>query len=201
MIDRSVYLKYWKDDRVNILALYLTKGAPYQAKSFEIANSLKTLFENKGQIVISNQEIKAKVMEIFDQTFAITRVLEWITIFISLLGVINMLLANLVDQKREVGILRSIGASRFQIGSLTLYESLWMAVVANFLGGLGGTALSLILVYVINKQSFFWTIQFDLSGMIFLRVFLIITGSVFVAAFYPAKTAAGGNIREAVNYE
>lgn len=201
VIDRSLYLKYWKDDRVNILAVYLEKERGFQQGAEAIKERLKPFLDEKGLTVISNQEIKTKVMEIFDQTFSITRVLEWITIFISLLGVVNMLLANLLDQKREIGILRSIGLSRNQIGMLTLFEALWMAIVASLLGGVGGTALSLILIYVINKQSFFWTIQFDFSGMVFIRTFLAVTLTALIAAFFPARRAAGENISDSVRYE
>jgi putative ABC transport system permease protein len=127
--------------------------------------------------------------------------LEWITILISLLGVINMLLANLLDQKREIGILRSLGATRHQIGTLTLYEAGWVTLIANLMGAAGGLGLSLILIYVINKQSFLWSIQFDFSGMVFLRTFLLVTSAALLAGYFPAKEAAKGNIAEAVHYE
>jgi putative ABC transport system permease protein len=201
VIDRSIYLKYWKDDRVNILAVYLEKEGKFQQGGEAMKKRLKAFLDENGLTAISNQEIKTKVMEIFDQTFSITRVLEWITILISLLGVVNMLLANLLDQKREIGILRSIGFSRNQIGLLTLCEALWMTIVASFLGGIGGTALSLILIYVINKQSFFWTIQFDFSWMVYIRTFLVVMLTALAAAYFPARRAAGGNIAESIRYE
>ncbi|MBI1824239.1 MAG: ABC transporter permease [Nitrospirae bacterium] len=201
VMDRSAYLKYWKDERLNILAVYLVKKGDLHKRESEVKEKLESILNGEEMIVISNQEIRSKVLEIFDQTFSVTRVLEWITILISLLGVINMLMANLLDQKREIGILRSIGASRNQIGVLVLMEALWIILVANLLGGVGGTALSLILIHVINKQSFFWTIQFDLSPMIYFRTFMIVTATALLAAFIPAKNKAGENIREAVQYE
>lgn len=201
VIDRSLYLKYWKDDRLNILPIYLEKDGFLQRESAAIKERLQPLLDKNGLTVISNQEIKTKVMEIFDQTFSIARVLEWITILIALLGVVNMLLANLLDQKREIGIMRSIGLARNQIGLLTLFEALWMAIVADLLGGIGGTALSLILIYVINKQSFLWTIQFYFSWMILIRIFLNVTLTALIAAYFPARKAAGENIAESIRYE
>ncbi|MBI1820970.1 MAG: ABC transporter permease [Nitrospirae bacterium] len=201
VIDRSLYLKYWNDPLVNVLAVYLSKESIDQRRGEAIRREVEEALQKKDLLVISNQEIKSKVMAIFDQTFAITRVLEWITIFISLLGIINTLLANLLEQKREIGILRSMGATRNQIGILTLCETGWITLLGNLLGAVGGLALSLILIFVINKQSFFWSIQFDFSGMIFLRTFAIVTLTAILAGYFPARNAAGGNISEAVHYE
>jgi putative ABC transport system permease protein len=200
-MDRLLYLKYWKDPAVNLLAVYLGKNKIPEGAEEEIRKKISLSIRGKGLFVISNREIKFKVMEIFDQTFSVTRALEWITILISLLGVINMLLANLLDQKREIGILRSLGATRHQIGTLTLYEAGWVTLIANLMGAAGGLGLSLILIYVINKQSFLWSIQFDFSGMVFLRTFLLVTSAALLAGYFPAKEAAKGNIAEAVHYE
>jgi putative ABC transport system permease protein len=201
VMDRLLYLKYWKDPEVNLLAVYLEKNKIPEGTEEEIRKKISIVIRGKGLFVISNREIKLKVMEIFDQTFSVTRALEWITILISLLGVINMLLANLLDQKREIGILRSLGATRHQIGTLTLYEAVWVTLIANLVGAAGGLGLSLILIYVINRQSFLWSIQFDFSGMVFLRTFLLVTSAALLAGYFPAKEAAKGNIAESVHYE
>ncbi|MHB8481375.1 MAG: FtsX-like permease family protein [Nitrospiria bacterium] len=201
VIDRSLYLKYWSDPMVNVLAVYLSKEEAGQSEREMIRKKIEALLQKKDLSVISTGEIKSKVMAIFDQTFAITRVLEWMTIFISLLGIINTLLANILERKREIGVLRSIGVTRNQIGVLTLCEAGWMALLGNLFGAAGGLALALILIFVINKQSFFWTIQFDFSGMVFLRTFIIVTLTAVMAGYLPARRAAGSNISEAVHYE
>ncbi len=91
-----------------------------------------------------------------------------------------------------------MGATRNQIGILMLCEAGWITLLGNLLGSVGGLALSLILIFVINKQSFFWSIQFDFSGMVFLRTFAIVTLTAILAGYFPARNAAGGNISEAV---
>ena len=201
VMDRSLYLKYWSDPMVNLLGVYLLNESLDQSERETIRKKIESVVQKKDLRVISNREIKSDVMAIFDQTFAITHVLEWITIFISLLGIINTLLANILEQKREIGILRSMGVTRSQIGLLTLCEAGWMALLGNLFGAVGGLALSLILIFVINKQSFFWSIQFDFSGMVFIKTFLIVTLTAVLAGYLPSRKSAGRNISDAVHYE
>ena len=201
VIDRGLYQKYWKEDRFNLLAIYLERSAGLEATATAVRNYIRNLPGNGDFSLTSNAEIRKRVMEIFDQTFSITRVLEWVTILISLLGVINLLLANLLDRKREIGILRSIGMSGVQVGALTLLEGFWIALVANMIGSLAGTALSMILIFVINKQSFYWTIQPAFSGSVYARIFFLVSFSAFCASFFPALKASEGEIRQAIQYE
>lgn len=204
VLDRSLYGKYWNDSRFNVLAIYLDKRL-----SPQVIRTITASIENRaGQsgdeqkgVLISNREIRERILEIFDETFALTRALEWITVLIALLGVANLLILNILERKREIGIMRSVGFSAPQVKRMVLYEAGWISVIANLLGLAGGIGLSLVLIYVINKQSFQWTILFDFSWFLPLRVFLGVSAVALVAGYFAAMRAAQGVIADAVHYE
>ena len=109
---------------------------------------------------MSNAEIRRAALTIFDRTFAITYALEAVSIFVAVMGIAGALLALVIDRRRELGLLRFLGASKRQVQRLILFEAGLLGLLANAAGLALGVALSLLLVFVINKQSFGWTIQF-----------------------------------------
>ena len=99
-------------------------------------------------------------MQVFDRTFSITWALEAVAILVAMLGAANSLLALVLDRRRELGLLRYLGASTGQIRGMILTEAAFLGLFAAILGLALGFALSLLLIFVVNKQSFGWTIQF-----------------------------------------
>jgi putative ABC transport system permease protein len=115
--------------------------------------------------------------------------------------VAGALLALVIDRKRELGLLRFLGARSAQIRRMILAEAALLGLLANLAGLVLGFVLSLILIFVINKQSFGWTIRFHwpiavLSG----AISLIFTATV-LAGFYPARIAVRLNPVEVVHEE
>ena len=104
--------------------------------------------------------LRRDAIEIFDRTFAITWALEAVAIVVAMLGAANSLLALVLDRRRELGLLRYLGASAQQIRRMILTEAALLGALAILLGLALGFALSLLLIFVVNKQSFGWTIQF-----------------------------------------
>jgi putative ABC transport system permease protein len=145
--------------------------------------------------------LKARVLEIFDQTFAITYALETVALVVAALGILNTLVASVLERTREIGVLRSVGFTRGGIRRTVLCEAAVMGLLANVVGALAGLALSLILIYVINKQSFGWTIQFSFPGRLLAEYALLTLGASVAAGFLPAWRASRLPIAEAVRYE
>ncbi len=149
----------------------------------------------------SNQELKTEVMRIFDHSFAITYSLEIIGVGVALLGLFNTLIALIIERRREIGILRFIGAFQEQVKKMILIEAGLLGLLGSFLGLAAGIAISYLLIFVINKQSFGWTIQvFFPYGLIVLSVILF-WAVAFAAGVYPARLATRLNPREAVRAE
>jgi putative ABC transport system permease protein len=140
-------------------------------------------------------------MKIFDQTFLITYALEWIAVIIALIGIANTLSVSVLERKREIGILRAIGASDRQVTGVVMIEALYMGWVGYVLSLFCALFLSLLLIFVINKQSFGWTLLFHFPPMVLLHAFLVATATSLAAGYFPARQAAKLQVTEAIAYE
>ena len=141
------------------------------------------------------------MLEIFDQTFAITYALEVVALVVAALGILNTLIASVLERTREIGILRSIGFTRGGVLRTILCEAAFMGTLANVVGTQAGLLLSLILIYVINKQSFGWTIQFTFPARLIVEYASLTLVASLAAGCFPAWRASRLPIAEAVRYE
>lgn len=198
VMDRGLFQNLWRDPWLSSIVIYLAPGADPQAVRQDI---LARLSGNEDLVVLSNRALKTRVLEIFDQTFAITYALEIVALVVAALGILNTLIASVLERTREIGVLRSVGFTRGGIRRTVMWEAACMGLLANLLGALAGLALSLILIYVINKQSFGWTIQFSFPMRLLAEYALLTLGASLAAGFLPAWRASCIAIAEAVRYE
>ena len=198
VMDRSLFQKLWRDPWLTSIVIYLSPGADAQAVRGDI---LRRLPAREEFVVFSNRELKGRILEIFDQTFAITYALEAVALAVAALGILNTLIASVLERTREIGILRSVGFTRGAVQRTILCEAAFMGTLANVLGGLSGLALSLILIYVINKQSFGWTIQFAFPTRVIAKYALLTLAASLAAGCFPAWRASRLCIAEAIRHE
>ncbi len=198
VMDQSLFRRLWRDPWLSSVVIYLQPGGDPQAVRQEI---LRRLPARDDLVVFSNRALKARVLEIFDQTFAITYALEVIALVVAALGILNTLIASVLARTREIGILRSVGFTRGGILRTILCEAAIMGTLANILGALTGMALSLILIYVINKHSFGWTIQFTFPARLVVEYGFLTLLASLAAGSFPAWLASRLPIAEAVRYE
>jgi putative ABC transport system permease protein len=198
VMDRALFRRLWRDPWLTSIVIYLVPGAEPQAVRQEI---LRRFSGREDLVVLSNRALKARVLEIFDQTFAITYALEVVALVVAALGVLNTLIASVLERTREIGILRSVGFTRGGVLRTILCEAAFMGTLANLLGALTGLGLSLILIYVINKQSFGWTIQFTFPFRLIVEYAVLTLGVSLAAGYLPAWRASRLSIAEAVRYE
>jgi putative ABC transport system permease protein len=140
--------------------------------------------------IFDNRYLRRASMKVFDRTFAITWALEAVAIVVAMLGAANSLLALVLDRRRELALLRYLGASRPQIRAMVLAEAGLLGLFAAILGTALGFVLSLLLIFVVNKQSFGWTIQFHPPQQLLAAAILLVWLTTVVAALYPARVAA-----------
>jgi putative ABC transport system permease protein len=136
-----------------------------------------------------NADLKRQVLRAFDQTFRVTYALEAIALVVAILGITNVLSVLILERRPEFAMLRFVGADRRQLRKMVVLESGLIGVAGAAIGFALGIALSVILVFVINKQSFGWTIQFNLPGWFFVQALGTILLATIVAGFYPAALA------------
>jgi putative ABC transport system permease protein len=198
IIDLTVYQKIWMDFRINRATLFLRDPSRMGEVRKEIVGDLSGKYRI---LAISNRELRDEILRIFDQTFAIAHALKVIAFIVAILGIINSMLALVIERNRDIGILRAIGTFKSQIRKMTLVEAQLMALVGFVLGALSGILLSMILIYVINKQSFGWTIQFFPVPSVFIQSLVLVVVASFLAGLFPAHVAAKKRVAEAVKME
>jgi putative ABC transport system permease protein len=197
ILDRTTFLNYYEETEINSFVIYLEDKTQLNFIRKEI---LKTLKDHR-LIIRSNSELKQQVLEVFDKTFAITYSLEIIAILVAVLGLFNTLVSLILERKREIGILRFIGAFKGQVKRMVLIEAGILGLIGSVMGFIAGVIVSYILIFVINKQSFGWTIQVHFPYLFILVMVTMFWGVSILSGLYPARLAANLNPKEAVRVE
>jgi len=197
IFDRSTLLKYLPNQPPTNLAIYVRKDAD----AMEVRRTLEQRLANYRVVVAPNRTLRQNAVTVFDRTFAITYALEGVAIVVAMLGAANSLLAMVLDRRREFGMLRYLGAAPRQIRRMILLEAGFLGVAANALGLALGFVLSLVLIYVINKQSFGWTIQFHPPLALLTGASALVLAATVIAGMFPARAAARLNPIEVIHEE
>ena len=184
-VDRSTLLKYLPGEPVANAAVYVAPGVDPE----RVRRSLQLRTAGMGIAIAANRDLRRRSMEVFDRTFAITWALEAVAIVVAMLGAANSLLALVLDRRRELSLLRYLGASRGQVRAMVLAEAGLLGLFASILGSALGLVLSLLLIFVVNKQSFGWTIQFHAPHGLLAGAILLVWIVTVLAALYPARVA------------
>ncbi|MDJ0668939.1 MAG: FtsX-like permease family protein [Desulfobacterales bacterium] len=150
--------------------------------------------------MMRGQALRAAVLRIFDETFAITTVLLIIALLVAALGIATILTMRVLERARELNTIYALGGSRGQIRRMILWEALYIVTVGEFLGLLCGFGLSYLLVFVINRQSFGWTFLYGVDWAALALSLPLIVATALLAAL-PAmrlavKTSPAALLRE-----
>ena len=187
VFDRSTFVRHFGDRPPTSLTVYLRQGYSYDAVRAEALAHLG----NRHRIFIrTNESLRREVLRIFDSTFVITYALEVVAIIVAMMGVATTLLTLTLDRRRDLAVLRLVGTGRRQIVRMVVAEALMIAGVSQLIGLAVGMALSLILVFVINQQSFGWTIQWHVPWLFLGQMSLLTLLATAASALLPARRAA-----------
>ncbi len=198
LLEKKLFQSLWKDETIHSAGIYLKEG--FSMESFK--EMIRERYSKPYRLfVVSHRELRKEVLKIFDQTFAVTYALEFIAIIVAILGIVNSLNALIIERQRDIGIVRAVGAFQRQIQKTTLIEAGMIGFFSHILGLLCGFLLSLLLIYVINKQSFGWTIQFSIPLWSLIESWLVVMVTSIGAGFIPARRAAKMNVVESLRME
>jgi putative ABC transport system permease protein len=189
-IHQDDYQRLTNDARINDIALWLDEGAD----TATVQQALREVAGDKAGGLLefaSSLDIRAQSLKIFDRSFAITYWLQAVAIGIGLFGVAASFSAQVLARRKEFGLLVHLGLTRQQILGVVAGEGLaWTATGA--LAGLAlGLAVSVILVHVVNPQSFHWTMDMAVPWprLALLCVAVVVAGTL--TAWASARAAAG----------
>jgi putative ABC transport system permease protein len=143
-------------------------------------------------------EIRSVSLKIFDRSFAVTYVLEGIAIVIGLFGVAATFSAQTLSRAKEFGMLRHIGITRRQILMLLASEGSLLASLAILVGFVLGWCISLILVFIVNPQSFHWTMELHIPSALLASVAALLLFSAAATALISGRLAVSGSAVRAV---
>jgi putative ABC transport system permease protein len=190
----SDYRALGGEENVNDAALWLKPGA----SAADVIASLRRLPFGAALEFAQPGEIRALSLKIFDRSFAVTYLLEAVAIVIGLFGVAATFSAQTLARAREFGMLRHIGVTRRQILAMLAAEGGLLSAAGIAVGFALGFAISLILVYIVNPQSFHWTMQLHLPWSWLLLIALVLLASAAVTALASGRLAVSGDAVRAV---
>ena len=197
-MDRGLFARLWRDPRTESMALYLAPGT-------DAARVRTQLLALAGPDLVlgvtPNRALREGALAVFDQTFQITWALQGIAVLVSLLGVMGTLTALIMQRGRELAVLRAIGARRTQVRKMVMVESIAIGAIGSLLGCVCGVCLALILVHVINRQFFGWTIRFAVDPWLFVQAFVLVVLTAALAGWVPARLAVQRVAPEAMRIE
>jgi putative ABC transport system permease protein len=179
---------------VNDAALWLQSGASVG----QVSAALRSLPFGKALEFSEPGEIRALSLKIFDRSFAVTYLLEVVAIVIGLFGIAATFSAQTLARAKEFGMLRHIGVTRRQILLMLAAEGGLLTTVGIAVGFVLGWCISLILVFIVNPQSFHWTMQLHMPWGLLASVASVLLVAAALTALVAGRFAVSGNAVRAV---
>jgi putative ABC transport system permease protein len=186
----KAYQTLFKDMGVSGLAISLDSGADTQ----RTIAALHLVVGEETQIrVLAQSRIREASIAIFDRTFAITRVLQWLATLVACVGVLSALMALALERSKEMAVLRAQGLTRGELLILLQIQSVAMGLIAGVLSLPLGTLMALVLTHVINRRAFGWGVEFHLPLEVLAHTMLVAVCAAVLAGLYPAWRLSRSN--------
>jgi putative ABC transport system permease protein len=193
----DAYREWWGDSKLSGIGLHLGPG--FVASGVE-ADLRAALPEDTAFRMRSSAAIERLSLEVFDRTFKITEVLRILAAVVAFLGVLSALLSIELERTRELAVLRSLGFTPRQLATTLLTQTGLLGLAAGIAALPLGTALAALLVHVINRRSFGWSMDFVVTPGPLLTGIALAVIAALLAGIYPALRASridlGAALRE-----
>ncbi len=188
MIDRADYLRLTGDERVNDLLLWLAPGAD----AADVQGALRGLGDSGALLEFATtQDIRTVSLRIFDRSFVVTYWLQAVAIGIGLFGVAASFSAQVLARRKEFGLLQHLGLTRRQVLTVVAGEGAAWTLVGSLAGLALGLAVAVVLVHVVNPQSFHWTMDLLVPWTRLLLLCAAVVAAGTLTAWLAGRAAAG----------
>jgi putative ABC transport system permease protein len=198
ILDRRLYDEHWHDDSVNIFRIYLDHGA----SPMKVKEQILDLYAGRRQVfVLTNGDLKTYILGLAGRWFSLTTVQIAVAVLVAILGIVNTLTVSIIDRRRELGVLRAIGALPGEIRRTIWYEAIGIGALGLALGCALG-AINLYYVLQIVQHNVTGTqLRYEFPIGTTLSLVPIIISASFIAALWPAESAVRDPLIEALEYE
>ncbi|MBT8398482.1 MAG: FtsX-like permease family protein [Gemmatimonadetes bacterium] len=183
MMSRGTYERSWSDRGITSLGFFVEDGSDVDVI---VSNLQARAGDDQLVLVRSNRSLKAASLEVFDRTFAITGVLRLLAFVVAFIGVLSALMALQLERGRELGVLRANGLTPGQIWQLVTFQTGAMGLVAGILAVPAGLLLAAVMIFVVNKRSFGWTLQLEVGPDILIQAVLLAVVGALLAGIFPS---------------
>ena len=186
MLSRTGYLRCWGDAGVDGMGFYAASGV----SPAELSARIRAVAGGSRVRLVSNAELRRATVAVFDRTFAITGVLRLLTLVVAFVGILSALMALQVERARELAILRALGLTPAQVWGVISGETFIIGLAAGLLSLPLGVLQALVLIFVVNRRSFGWTMEPYLSPELLLQAVLLSLCAALLAGVYPSYRIA-----------
>jgi putative ABC transport system permease protein len=195
LMERARYVALTGDRNANDGALLLAAGADALA----VKEALRRAVPGGEHLDVAEPgEIRSRSLRAFDRTFAVTYALELAALAIGLTGLSSSFGALVLARRREFGMLRHVGMTRKQIGAMLAAEGLLVGALGLAVGFVAGFVISLILIHVVNRQSFHWTMDLAVPWGPLAAFGIVMLAAASATALVSARHAMADDAARAV---
>jgi putative ABC transport system permease protein len=195
VIDLQRYRDLTGDPDAGSASLWLEAGASPDA----VAQRLRARLPADASFDLARPaEIRAVSLSIFDRTFAVTYVLEAVAVLIGLFGISAAASARVLARRAEFGMLRHVGMTPRQIGAMLGFEGAALGAAGVAAGLAVGCVIALVLIHVVNRQSFRWSMDLSVPWAVLAVLALTLVAAAALTAVWSGRRAMGDDVVRAV---
>jgi len=195
VMERAVYAALTGDATANDAAIILAPGG----RSDDVRRELEARAGGDGQLAFAAPaEIRVASLQVFDRTFAVTYALEAAAVGLGLVGLSSSFGTLVFARRREFGMLRHLGLTRRQIAGMLATEGVLVSGIGLAVGLALGWLMSLVLIFVVNRQSFHWSMELHVPWLQLLALAAALLVLATATTLVSARGAMSGDAIRAV---
>jgi putative ABC transport system permease protein len=194
----ELYRRHWNDNSLGGVGVYFRQDGDLTT----VRESVRTFASTSPNVrARSNDLIRDRSLEVFDRTFRITEVLRVLAGLVAFLGLLSALLSIELERSREIAVLRALGLTPRQIGTLSLTQTGLLGLAAGLLAIPLGIVMAALLVYIINQRSFGWSMGLSVEPAPLALGVALAFMAALLAGVYPAARAGQHSVASELRNE
>lgn len=183
MMARELFDRFYSDRGITSLGLFLDEQTDSEAVVSEL---IALVPQGRAVLVRTNDRLRAASLDVFDRTFRVTAVLRLLAFIVAFVGMLSALMALQLERAREIAVLRAIGLTPQEVRKLVVTQTGLMGLISGFQAIPMGLILSLVMIFVVNKRSFGWTLSMQVGPDVLVQAIALAVVAALLAGFYPA---------------